>query len=460
MAKDETIAKASGSEKAIISSLLDNPKLWPEVLDRLKPTDFLTPKYQTIFAVMCDAWNNGIELDHTMLGTELMSRNLSEPVGVSTLMEFIGGASTLNWQYHANVIRETSARWKLEQAGVQITQLARSGESPEEVIAFAEDQLRSAQGGETESVVSIDDSLTATLTDLRTSDNRPTISTGFTEMDELMNGGLRPGQMVIMAARPGVGKTTLSVDIMREACIRNGHTALFFSLEMSKEELSTRVIAAETETRFSDLVENRLGEPEWEELEGKLEDVRKAKIFIDDSPGMTMLDIRARVRQMKAKHGLDLVVIDYLQLLTSGRRVESRQQEVSEFSRQIKLLAKECEVPIIAVAQLNRDSEKRGEDALPKMSDLRESGSLEQDADMVLLIHRPDAQDPNHARMAEVDFILAKNRAGQIGTVTAASQLHYARFVDPPRGAGMALATPENEGIGQWNPTGTTFQGF
>lgn len=451
---------AANSEKAIIASLLDNPKLWPEILDRVKPSDFLTPRYQTIFAVMCDAWNDGNELDHTMLGTELMSRGVSEQVGgMNTLMEFIGGATTLQWKYHADVVKKASSLWRLKQAGTTISQMAEAGDSPDEVIAFAEAQLLAAQGDDSETIVHIEDSLTSTIDGLRTTDERPTVSTGFGELDDLMNGGLRPGQMVIMAARPGVGKTTLSVDIMRQACIRNGKNALFFSLEMSKEELSTRIIAAETETRFSDLIENNLNDEDWKKIDNSLDDVRQANIFIDDSPGITMMDVRARTRQLKQKHGLDLVVIDYLQLLTAGKRTESRQQEVSEFSRQIKLLAKECEVPIIAVAQLNRDSEKRGEDALPRMSDLRESGSLEQDADMVLLIHRPDAQDPNHARMAEVDFILAKNRAGQIGTVTAASQLHYSRFVDPPRN--LVAPTQPEEGIGTgWQPTSTNFRGF
>ena len=236
--------------------------------------------------------------------------------------------------------------------------------------------------------------------------------------------------MVIVAGRPGMGKSTFGVDVLRNACIRHNKTGLFFSLEMGADELTTRILAAETNTRLTDFVNGNVSDQDWELLQDDITRIGDANAYIDDTPGTTMQSIRARARQMEAQGDLDLIVVDYLQLLTSGKKVESRQQEVSEFSRQIKLLAKECDVPVIAIAQLNRGSEMR-DNGVPKASDLRESGSLEQDADIIILINRPGATNPDHERAGEVDFIVAKHRAGRAGTVTVADQLHYAKFTDP-----------------------------
>ncbi|MFY0409807.1 DnaB-like helicase C-terminal domain-containing protein, partial [Solicola sp. PLA-1-18] len=173
----------------------------------------------------------------------------------------------------------------------------------------------------------------------------------------------------------------------------------------------------------------QLDDEAWAKLARRMGEVSEAPLFIDDSPNMTMMEIRAKARRLKQRHDLKLIVLDYLQLMTSGRKVESRQVEVSEFSRQIKLLAKELEVPIIAISQLNRGSEQRT-DKRPMLSDLRESGSIEQDADMVLLLHRPDMYEDESERLGEADFILAKNRSGQPGTCTVTFQGHYSRFTD------------------------------
>ena len=215
--------------------------------------------------------------------------------------------------------------------------------------------------------------------------------TGFIELDELTN-GLHPGQMIVVAARPAVGKSTLGIDIARAAAIKHNMAAAVFSLEMSRTEITMRILSAEATIQLQDLRKGLKNQEQWTKLARIMGKISNAPLFIDDSPNMSLMEIRAKCRRLKQQHNLRLVVIDYLQLMSSGKKVESRQQEVAEFSRALKLLAKELEVPVIAISQLNRGPEQRT-DKRPQMSDLRESGSIEQDADVVILLHR-DRSDP------------------------------------------------------------------
>jgi replicative DNA helicase len=227
--------------------------------------------------------------------------------------------------------------------------------------------------------------------------------------------------------------STLGLDFVRSCSIKNGMSSVIFSLEMSKTEIVMRLLSAEAKIRLGDMRGGRMSDDDWTRLARRMSEISEAPVFIDDSPNMTMMEIRAKARRLKQRHDLKLVIVDYLQLMTSGKRVESRQQEVSEFSRQLKLLAKEIEVPVVAISQLNRGPEQRT-DKRPMLSDLRESGSLEQDADVVLLINRPDAWERDDPRAGEADLIIAKHRAGPTATVVVAHQLHYSRFADLAQG--------------------------
>ena len=210
-------------------------------------------------------------------------------------------------------------------------------------------------------------------------------------------------------------------------------TTAFFSLEMSKVELTMRLLAAESQVLFGDLRKgSSLKDQDWEKMARAMDKLEQAPLFIDDAPNLTLMEIRAKCRRLKQRENLKLVVVDYLQLLMSGKRVESRQQEVSEFSRTLKLLAKELDVPIIALSQLNRGSEQRP-DKRPQVSDLRESGAIEQDADMVMLLHRPEVYDKETERAGEADIIVAKNRNGPTRDLTVAFQGHFQRFRDMAR---------------------------
>ncbi|WP_344247932.1 replicative DNA helicase [Isoptericola hypogeus] len=223
--------------------------------------------------------------------------------------------------------------------------------------------------------------------------------------------------------------STLAIDIARSASIKNGQASVVFSLEMSRNEITMRLLSAEARVHLQKLRNGSMGEDDWQKLAKVMGKISEAPMFVDDSPNMSLTEIRAKCRRLKQKHDLKLVVIDYLQLMSSGKKVESRQQEVSEFSRALKLLAKEIEVPVIALSQLNRGPEQR-QDKKPAMSDLRESGSIEQDADMVILLHREDAYEKESPRAGEADLIVAKHRNGPTDTITVAFQGHYSRFVD------------------------------
>ena len=226
--------------------------------------------------------------------------------------------------------------------------------------------------------------------------------------------------------------STLGLDFLRSCSIKHRLASVIFSLEMSKSEIVMRLLSAEAKIKLSDMRSGRMNDDDWTRLARRMSEISEAPLYIDDSPNLTMMEIRAKARRLRQKADLRLIVIDYMQLMTSGKKHESRQVEVSEFSRHLKLLAKELEVPVVAISQLNRGPEQRT-DKKPMLADLRESGSLEQDADVVILLHRPDAFERDDPRGGEADFILAKHRNGPTKTVTVAHQLHLSRFANMAR---------------------------
>lgn len=426
---------AENSERELVRAVLANPNVLADVIDNVSPRDFQNYRNQTLYTVILDAWNAGETVDATTLPIILESKNLIEAIGGYEALIDLSLGTPSSATFHAQQVRKDAELWRLNLLGKEMAQRTQTVYAdPDEIRAWADekfDAVAEESHGKLETFAATMDD---TLEWLSKDDDTVYLPTGFANLDRLLNGGLRAGQMVVVAARPGRGKSVLSVDIARHAALHQGKSVAFFSLEMSKRELALRILAAETNTRLALLVQHKPEEIDWDNFTAVTDRMNDANLFIDDTPSLTMTDIRAKARQLNNRHGLDLICIDYLQLLSSGKKVESRQQEVSEFSRQVKLLAKELECPVIAVCQLNRGVEQRGDDAKPKLSDLRESGSLEQDADIVLLIDRPDAENMDHARAGEADFIIAKQRGGQIGTVTVPHLLHYAKFADSPTG--------------------------
>uniref|UniRef100_V5X770 DNA helicase n=1 Tax=Mycolicibacterium neoaurum VKM Ac-1815D TaxID=700508 RepID=V5X770_MYCNE len=242
------------------------------------------------------------------------------------------------------------------------------------------------------------------------------------------------GSHMYLASRSMVPthNSTLGLDFMRSCSIKNQLASVIFSLEMSKSEIVMRLLSAEANIKLGDMRSGRMNDDDWTRLARRMSEISEAPLYIDDSPNLTMMEIRAKARRLKKKADLQLIVVDYLQLMSSGKKYDSRQQEVSDFSRSLKLMAKELHVPVVAISQLNRGPEQRT-DKRPQVSDLRESGSLEQDADMVMLLHRPDAFDREDPRGGEADIILGKHRNGPTANITVAHQLHLSRFTNMAR---------------------------
>lgn len=269
------------------------------------------------------------------------------------------------------------------------------------------------------------DTLTAAITPPTNADRIPT---GFRDIDSLLSGGWAPGQLVVIGARPAMGKTTVGVGFARAAAIHNGITTLLSSLEMGRDELGKTILAAEGKIALHHIKQGITDDTAMARAVNLTSDITAAPLHIDDNPNLSLPQLRAQVRHLTRTAGLRLVVIDYLQLMQAPR-AENRQQEISALSRGLKLLAKEFGITVILLAQLNRGPEQR-QDKKPLVSDLRESGAIEQDADIVILLHREDAYEKESPRAGEADLIVGKHRGGPSATVTAAAQLHFGRFVD------------------------------
>ena len=255
------------------------------------------------------------------------------------------------------------------------------------------------------------------------------VPTGFADLDSLTN-GLHPGQMIVIAARPAVGKSTLALDFARAAAIKTQHDhGVLQPGDGPQRDHHAAAVGGGPGAAAARMRTGQMSDDDWARLARRMSEVADAPLFIDDSPNMSMMEIRAKCRRLKQRHDLKFVIIDYLQLMSSPKRVENRQQEVSEMSRSLKLLAKELDVPVVALSQLNRGPEQRT-DKKPLLSDLRESGSIEQDSDIVILLHREDLYERESPRAGEADLIVAKHRNGPTTTVTVAFQGHYSRFVD------------------------------
>lgn len=430
------------AERSVIGAMLLNPDVILDVAESLRPDDFYFPAHQLIYQAVLDLFAQGSNVDVLIVAGRLDRINALERIGgapyLHTLISEVPTAA--NARYYAEIVEEKSILRQLVNAGTQVVQLGYEGEEGMEVDAIVDHAQQKVfaitrnQSGEDYRPLS--DLLKPTIDELTMIASggalESGVPTGFIDLDKLTN-GLHAGQMVIIAARPGVGKSTLALDFMRSCSIHQGKTSVIFSLEMSASEIIMRMLSAETEIKLSSMRSGQMEERDWEKLTQRLTEIQDAPLFIDDSPNLTMMEIRSKARRLKQQHGLDLVVVDYLQLMSSGKKVESRQQEVSEFSRHLKLLAKELEVPVIAISQLNRGPEART-DKRPQLADLRESGSLEQDADMVFLLYRPDSQDRDDERAGEADIIVAKHRGGPIDTIPVAHQLHYSRFVNMAHG--------------------------
>jgi replicative DNA helicase len=431
------------AEQCVLGGMLLSKDAIADVVEVLRPTDFYKPVHQTIYDSIIDLYGKGEPADPVTVAAELTRAGALERVGggpyLHTLVASVPTAA--NAGYYAEIVRERAILRRLVEAGTKVVQLGYgaaggAGGDVDDVVDRAQAAVYEVVERRTsEDYIGLEAAMWQTYNEIEMIGNRGGelfgVPTGFRDLDELTN-GLHAGQLIVVAGRPGLGKSTLAMDFLRSASITNNLASVLFSLEMGKSEITMRLLSAEARIPLTRIRTGTLTDDDWTKLARRMGEVASAPMFIDDSPNLTMMEIRAKARRLKQRHELRLVVVDYLQLMSSPKKTESRQQEVAEMSRSLKLLAKELEVPVVAVSQLNRGAEQRS-DKKPQLSDLRESGAIEQDADMVILLHREDAYERESPRAGEADLIVAKHRNGPIKDVVVSSQLHYSRFVDMPR---------------------------
>jgi replicative DNA helicase len=370
------------AEQSVLGGMLLSKDAIADVVEVVRPVDFYRPAHQVIYETILDLYGRGEPADPVTVSAELTrSGQLMRVGGTPYLHTLISSVPTAaNAGYYAEIVAERAVLRRLVEAGTRIVQLgygAANGQGGEvdEVVDRAQAEIYDVtERRMSEDYVRLEQLLQGTMDEIDAIASRGGaglgVPTGFAELDERTH-GLHPGQMVVIAARPAVGKSTLALDVARSCSIRHGQTSVIFSLEMSKSEITMRLLSAEAKVPLHHMRSGRMSDDDWARLARRMGEVANAPLYVDDSPNLTMMEIRAKARRLKQRNDLRLVVVDYLQLMTSGKRVESRQQEVSEFSRSLKLLAKELEVPVIAISQLNRSPEQR-QDKKPMLADLRE----------------------------------------------------------------------------------------
>lgn len=437
--EDDPRPRNLDAERAVLGAMMLNGDVVGEVQRLVSADDFHTSAHATIFTRIVGLFEGGQPVDPIAVSTALARANELQRVGgapyLHTLISDVPTAS--NAGYYAELVAEAAARARLVDTAVYIRQLATSGNSD-----FVVEQAREAFERATASrdaaadtgawVGDVIDDHVASWDD---DDPEVGIEWPYLDVQDLTN-GLKPGQLVVVAGRPGVGKSTVAMDMARHAA-RGKASVMFASLEMTRDELLMRLACAEAGVRFSEVRRGRRGTLSWNErcrVREAQERIKDMPLRIEDQFDMTLGQIRAAARKMaRSQRGLDMLVVDHIGLVTPADTRVNRQEQVAGFSRGLKNLAKELAIPVIEVAQLNRGPEQRI-DKKPQLSDLRESGALEQDADMVVLVYRPDAFEYDNPRAGEADLIVAKHRGGPTATITVAHQLHYCRFADLARG--------------------------
>ena len=426
------------AEQSALGGMLLSQEAVAAVVVEIAGVDFYAGTHALIYNAILNLFGRGEPTDVIAVTDELNKQgNLLKAGGSDYLHSLASYVPTAaNAGYYAKIVGDKAILRRLIDAGTRIAQSGYDSQGEVEDLvnqAQAEVYKVSSQSSK-EDYVGLSDSLEAAIHDIELAQNRggemTGTPTGFTDLDAYTH-GLHAGQLIIVAARPAVGKSTFALDIARNAAVRHNQATIFFSLEMGRSEIAMRMLSAESSIYLQSMRKGTISEGDWTRLAAVRGRINDAPLYIDDSPNMSLVEIRAKCRRLAQQVDLKLVVIDYIQLMSSGKKVESRQQEVSEFSRALKLLAKELGLPVVALSQLNRQAEQ-SKDKRPELSHLRESGSLEQDADVVVLLHREGIYERDHPRAGEADLILAKQRNGPTGTVTVAFHGQYSRFVNMP----------------------------
>ncbi len=411
------------AEQSVLGGLMLDNEAWDKVADRISDEDFYRHDHRLIFRVIFDLANKNKPMDVVTVSQSLKNaEELEEAGGMAYLGELAKNTpSAANISAYADIVRDKAIRRGLISAGRQVNELAGSpddtaailDQAEAAVLAVAEQSVRGSSG--LEAVSNILKGFVETMEQRMESGKVSGLPTCWSDLDEKTS-GLHPGDLVIVAGRPSMGKTAFAMNLAEHAVIKQRVPVAVFSLEMEKVQLVDRLVSGLARIDFHKLRTADLEDEEWNRVTEATKKLNEAPLFIDDTPAMTPLELRSRARRLKREHGLGLVVVDYLQLMQSPGRKENRTQEVSEISRSLKALAKELRVPVIALSQLNRSLEQRP-NKRPLMSDLRESGAIEQDADMIMFIYRDEVYNEESHLRSIAEIIIGKQRNGPTGTV-------------------------------------------
>jgi replicative DNA helicase len=435
------------AEQAVLGAILLEAEALITAMEKLKAEDFYSVSHQRIYDAMVTLNDDNEPIDLVTLTARLQDLSQMDEVGgVMYLAKLANSVPTAaNVEYYAQIVEEKSILRRLIRTA---TQIVSSGYATEDDVGAllndAEARImeissrRAAHG-----FISIRDVLMEVFEKVEfLYTNKGGVSgipSGFIDLDKMTN-GFQPNDLIIVAARPSVGKTAFALNIAQNVAVRSTETVAIFSLEMSAPQLVQRIICAESNVDATRMRTGELKGDDWEKLSMAIGALSEAQIYIDDTPGITVSDIRAKCRRLKKERGLGMILIDYLQLIQGrGKAGENRQQEVSEISRTLKQIARELEVPVIALSQLSRGVEQR-QDKRPMMSDLRESGSIEQDADIVAFLYRDDYYDKESEKKNIIEIIIAKQRNGPVGTVELVFLKNYNKFVNLDRSHDAAYA--------------------
>ena len=427
----------TGAEKSVLGAAMLSKDALADVIDVVKADDFYHGAHKEIFTVMVDLFRNNVAVDIVTVCEELKKRKALEMVGGRAYVASLSSEApaTSNAAQYAKIVAEKASMRLLIKTAEDIKEKGyEEAMEASEILNYAEKGIYDiAQRRQSSDYAPIQDVLNANLEMLdraiATQGQVIGLTTGFKRLDELTS-GLHKSDLIIVAARPAMGKTAFVLNIAQNAAKKAGASVLIFSLEMSKEQLGQRLLAMEARVEMQKLKTGNVERRDWENIHLALDSLSKTKIHIDDTPGITILDMKNKCRRLKAEKGLDLIIIDYLQLMNSEGKAESRQNEISTLSRYLKLLAREMDCPVIVLSQLSRAPEQRT-DHRPILSDLRESGSIEQDADMVMFLYRDEYYNKdNQEKVGICEVNLAKHRSGPTETFELTWVSRYTKFSD------------------------------
>ncbi len=436
------------AEQAVLGGIFLRNSVLHSIADILIPDDFYLPAHQTLFSACLELYSKNVPIDLTTIAGHLRETSRLESIGGAIYLADLaqGVVSAANAEYHANIVREKAILRGLITAGADIIRDSfEAGVEVQSVLDEAEQRVFSVSRRVGNKQFQTPNDLLAKLFDdlakrAHKGDMVTGVSTGYADLDR-STAGLQPSDLVIVAARPSMGKTAFALNMCMRSALQRGTPVAVFSLEMSTEQLVMRMLCSLARVDLSKLRKAELDDDDWQRLSLASDSLSATPIYIDDTAALTTLELRARTRRLKAEKQIGLIMIDYLQLMRSSRRVDSRELEISDISRSLKALAKELKIPVIALAQLNRKVEERS-NKRPMLSDLRESGAIEQDADVIMFIYRDDVynKSEDNPRKGVAEIIIGKQRNGPTGVVELAYMSPYTSFEEltyrppPPEG--------------------------